>query len=307
MMSSQTRVTDSGPALRRWQAPVLRLAGSGLLVATGAIHLDLYLTGYRTIPTIGWMFLLQVMACFVLAAAVLLGSRLAAAGGALFALATLGGYLLSVWVGLFGFREVRTTAGIAAGVIEVAAFAALAALALTPPAQHGSARHETQAQAGLLIARLRDRSRLVEGAAAAVSVIALVLLAVALAGASGSPATPASASGSGTLLKAADIGGVNVLTNAKGFTLYLFVPDSATSSKCYGSCAAYWPPVLGTPKAGPGVTGSLGTIHRSDGTTQATYDGHPLYTYIADSGPGQDHGNNVNLNGGLWKDVPVSG
>jgi predicted lipoprotein with Yx(FWY)xxD motif len=310
MMSSQTRVTDSRPALRRWQAPVLRLAGSGLLVATGAIHLDLYLTGYRTIPTIGWMFLLQVIACFVLAAAVgLLGSRLAAAAGALFALATLGGYLLSVWVGLFGFREVRTTAGIAAGVIEVAAFAALAAFTVTPPGHGGVARHESaeHTQAGLLLARLRDHTRPVWAGAAAVSVAALVLLAVALAGASGSAGTPASASGSGTVLNAADIGGVKVLTNAKGDTLYLFVPDSPTSSKCYGSCAAYWPPVLGTPKAGPGVTGSLGTIHRSDGTTQATYDGHPLYTYIADSAPGQDHGNNINLNGGLWKDVPVSG
>ena len=55
-----------------------------------------------------------------------------AAGGAGFALATLGGYLLSVWAGLFGFHEVRTTAGLVAGVIDVAAFAVLAALALAP-------------------------------------------------------------------------------------------------------------------------------------------------------------------------------
>jgi predicted lipoprotein with Yx(FWY)xxD motif len=71
--------------------------------------------------------------------------------------------------------------------------------------------------------------------------------------------------------------------------------------------AAYWPPVLGTPSAGPGVTGKLGTITRTDGTTQATYDGHPLYTYVGDSAPGQDGGNNLNLNGGLWHIVPVSG
>jgi len=83
--------------------------------------------------------------------------------------------------------------------------------------------------------------------------------------------------------------------------------DSATASKCYGSCAAYWPPVYGTPKAGPGVTGTLGTIKRTDGTTQATYDGHPLYTYIGDSAPGQARGNALNLNGGLWYDLPVSG
>jgi hypothetical protein len=90
MTSSQTRATDSRATMRSWREPGLRLAGAGLLVATGAIHLDLYVTGYRTIPTIGWMFLLQVIACFVLAAGALVGSRLAAAAGALFALATLG-------------------------------------------------------------------------------------------------------------------------------------------------------------------------------------------------------------------------
>ena len=112
----------------------LRVAGAALLAATGGIHLDLYLTGYRSIPTIGWLFLLQVIAAFGLALAVLVsGSRLAAAAGAGFALSTLAGYLLSVWIGLFGFKEVRTTAGIVAGLIEVAAFAALAVLALTPP------------------------------------------------------------------------------------------------------------------------------------------------------------------------------
>ena len=49
----------------------LRVAGAGLLAAAGAVHLDLYLTGYRSIPTIGWLFLLQVIAGFVLAVAVL--------------------------------------------------------------------------------------------------------------------------------------------------------------------------------------------------------------------------------------------
>ena len=113
--------------------------GAGLLIATGAIHLDLYVTGYRTIPTIGWLFLLQVIAAFALGVAVLvipsrlvIAGRLAAAAGAGFALATLGGYLLSIWIGLFGFKEVRTTAGIVAGVLEVAAFLVLAALVLAP-------------------------------------------------------------------------------------------------------------------------------------------------------------------------------
>ena len=123
-------VRSSGRAVREhaewpasgWPAIIVRVAGSGLLIATAAIHLDLYLTGYRTIPTIGWLFLLQVIAAFGLGLAVLAiprrlvtSSRLAAAAGAGFALATLGGYLLSVWIGLFGFKEVRTGAGIAAG------------------------------------------------------------------------------------------------------------------------------------------------------------------------------------------------
>ncbi len=231
---------------RRLQQLGLRLAGAGLLAATGAIHLDLYLTGYRSIPTLGWLFLLQVIAAFGLAAAVLAsGSRLIAAAGAGFALATLGGYLLSVWIGLFGFKEVRTTAGIVAGVIEVAAFAALA----------------------------------------------------------GGPAL----SPAGGTLKTARIGGVTVLTNASGFTLYWFVPDTATRSACYGTCAGYWPPLTETPSAGPGVTGTLATIKRSDGTTQVTYNGHPLYTYVGDTAPGQAFGNNLNLNGGLWHEVTVSG
>jgi predicted lipoprotein with Yx(FWY)xxD motif len=133
------------------------------------------------------------------------------------------------------------------------------------------------------------------------SVIALVLLAVAVPGAG--RAGPASAGGR---LRTVRIGGVNVLADAKGFTLYWFVPDTATKSNCNGSCAAYWPPVKGPATAGAGVTGKLGTIKRSDGSTQATYNGHPLYTYVGDTAPGQAHGNDLNLNGGLWHEVDVT-
>jgi predicted lipoprotein with Yx(FWY)xxD motif len=274
---------------------ILRVAGAGLLVATGAIHLDLYLTGYRTIPTIGWLFLLQVIAAFGLAVAVLLtGSRLAAAAGAGFALATLAGYLLSIWVGLFGFTEVRTTAGIVAGIIEVAAFAVLAFMTVAPVAGQ-------PAQAGpldRLVAAIPAAGVLIAG----VSVVALVLLGVA-AGTAGSSSTVASSNS----LKAVQVVGVSVLANAKGFTLYWFAPDTATKSVCNGSCAAYWPPVKGPATAGPGIPGKLGTIKRADGSTQATYDGHPLYTYVGDSAPGQARGNNLNLNGGLWHEVTTSG
>jgi predicted lipoprotein with Yx(FWY)xxD motif len=298
-----------GPAGRAGRAVTagLRVTGAGLLIAAAAIHLDLYLTGYRTIPTIGGLFLLQVIVGFLAGAVVLVtGSRLAAAAGAIFALATLGGYLLSVWVGLFGFKEVRTTAGIVAGVIEVAAFAALAALASRPqPAGQPSRPRALPSPAAAWL----DAGT--PGAAAAiggVSVVVLVLLGVSVADAGGPPgAGPPAGPAVGAVLKTASINGTMVLTNGKGFTLYWFAPDTPARSVCNGACAQYWPPVTGRPAAGPGVTGRLGTITRPDGTTQATYDGHPLYTYIADTAPGQAHGDNLNLNGGIWHEVTVPG
>jgi predicted lipoprotein with Yx(FWY)xxD motif len=113
--------------------------------------------------------------------------------------------------------------------------------------------------------------------------------------------------GSSQTLDAKSVGGAEVLTNSQGFTLYTFAPDKTNKSVCYGDCASYWPPVPGNMSAGPGVTGKIGTIKRTDGSTQATYDGRPLYTYVGDKSPGQDGGNNINLNGGLWKVVPVTG
>ena len=130
-MTSMGSIKGTSLPRRSW----FGIAGAALLVAAGAIHLDLYLTGYRSIPTIGPLFLLQVIAAFVLAAAILVtGNWLIAALGAGFAVSTLGGYLLSLWVGLFGFTEVRTTAGIVAGIIDVAAFATLALAAAVPGA-----------------------------------------------------------------------------------------------------------------------------------------------------------------------------
>jgi predicted lipoprotein with Yx(FWY)xxD motif len=304
----------ASPSRRSWRLG-LWVAGAGLLAATGAIHLDLYLTGYRSIPTIGWMFLLQVITAFGLAAAVLAtGSRLLAAAGAGFALATLGGYLLSIWVGLFGFKEIRTAAGIVAGIIEVAAFAALAALAATPAATDqqagqatGGSRLPAWFRGSQLLAGLQAGIPGAGRAVVGLSIAALVVLGISVAQAGG-PA-PAPASGGRAVLKTATIGGVTVLTSAQGFTLYWFAPDTPARSACYGTCAGYWPPVTvtGTPSAGPGVTGTLGTIKRSDGTTQVTYNGHPLYTYVGDTAPGQAFGNNLNLNGGLWHEVTVSG
>jgi predicted lipoprotein with Yx(FWY)xxD motif len=146
---------------------------------------------------------------------------------------------------------------------------------------------------------------------AAMVLVAAALLAAACGssspgsgGASGTSSSPASAD---SALKTTTISGVTVLTSAKGFTLYWFVPDTSTKSNCNGSCAQIWPPVKGPATAGPGVTGKLGTITRSDGSTQATYGGHPLYTYTADTAPGQANGNGINASGGVWHEVTASG
>ena len=228
-------------------------------------------------------------------AALVTRSRLAAAASAALALSTLGAYLLAVWIGLFGFKEIRTRAGIAAGLIEVAAFATLALAVVTAdPARHSDAPRRARAQSAM---------SLVVGAVSAVSVAALALLGVAVVSADGSPLAVADV---GATLKTARIGSVDVLTNADGLTLYWFAPDTSTGSKCFGSCATYWPPVSGSPAAGPGVTGKLGTIKRPGGGLQATYNGHPLYTYIGDSAPGQANGNDLDLNGGFWYDIRVS-
>jgi hypothetical protein len=127
-----------------------------------------------------------------------------------------------VWIGLFGFKEVRTRAGIAAGLIEVAAFATLALAA----AAAGPARQDDGwvSSAARRVARVHSAVSMVIGGVGAVSVLALALLGVAVAHASG-----------------------------------------------------------------------------------PTYDGHPLYTYIGDDGPGLANGNNLDLNGGLWYEVRVSG
>src|SRR6185437_5133925 len=94
-----------------------------------------------------------------------------------------------------------------------------------------------------------------------------------------------------------------ILVDGKGMTVYLFVADKSTSSTCYTSCAQFWPPVLtsGAPTAGDGAQASLlGTTARTDGTTEVTYAGHPLYYFLKDKNPGDTTGQGVNGFGGLW-------
>ena len=118
-------------------------------------------------------------------------------------------------------------------------------------------------------------------------------------GSSASGAAAATAEG----LKTATIGGVTVLTNGKGFTLYSFAPDTATKSACSGACATAWPPQT----APATVTSPYTSIKRADGTTQLVFNGHPLYTYVGDTSPGTASGNGVSAFGGLWHEVPASG
>src|SRR5215475_6285689 len=125
--------------------------------------------------------------------------------------------------------------------------------------------------------------------------------------AAGGNSSSAPAAAGGNTVSQKTIGSQQVLVDSKGMTLYWFAIDTSSASKCTGSCLTYWPPVKGPVTAGSGVTGTLGTITGTDGATQATYLGHPLYTYIGDKSPGQATGNGKNLSGGLWYEMTVSG
>ena len=146
----------------------------------------------------------------------------------------------------------------------------------------------------------------------AAAVAATALVACSSAGASPTPSSSgggnssSSAAAGASTLKTTTIAGATVLTNSKGFTLYSFAPDTSTTSKCNGTCAQNWPPVTG-PVTASGVSGTFGTITRSDGSTQATFDGHPLYTFVGDTAPGQNKGNGLNALGGLWHEITTSG
>jgi predicted lipoprotein with Yx(FWY)xxD motif len=162
------------------------------------------------------------------------------------------------------------------------------------------------------LTRLEARKRLrILLALLAVAAAAAVLAACSSSGTSStsggsSTSTSSPAAATAGSLKTTTIGGAAVLTDARGFTLYSFAPDTPTKSNCNGTCAQNWPPVKG-PATASGVTGTFGTIKRSDGSTQATFDGHPLYAFVGDTAPGQAKGNGLNAAGGLWHEVTTSG
>jgi predicted lipoprotein with Yx(FWY)xxD motif len=155
--------------------------------------------------------------------------------------------------------------------------------------------------------RIGRRSWLRRGALAAVA-LPLVALMLAACGNPGGSTTPAPSTGNGTTSSSTATVQVcsttlgNVLCDSNHMTLYTYTADSTDKSACtQQSCTALWPylTVSGTPTAGPGVTGKLGTI-TTNGKTQVTYNGKPLYTYVSDKKPGDVTGQNVTDSGGTW-------
>jgi predicted lipoprotein with Yx(FWY)xxD motif len=140
---------------------------------------------------------------------------------------------------------------------------------------------------------------------------ALVLAALAVAGcgssggsnASGSATPPTTANGQSATVGVANETLGKILVNTQGRTLYLFQRDSGTKSTCTGACATFWPPLRasGKPAVGSGASGSLlATSTRPDGSTQITYNGHPLYLYSGDQKPGDTKGEGLTAFGGSW-------
>ena len=141
-------------------------------------------------------------------------------------------------------------------------------------------------------------------------------------GGTGSTATEESTTSEGSAATKPPGGGLTVVTvntvpklgkvvvNSKGLTLYDFHKDKGTTSSCYGGCAAVWPPLTteGKPMGQMGVpTSKLGITKRKDGTTQVTFAGHPLYTYVEDSKPGEANGNDFSSFGGEWYALQPNG
>jgi predicted lipoprotein with Yx(FWY)xxD motif len=127
----------------------------------------------------------------------------------------------------------------------------------------------------------------------------------------GTPATTGAPSPGPVVAKAVSTAKFDrpILVSSTGMTLYKFSADSSTSSACTAGCTTVWPPVTvasGTnPTGGLGTSGTFGTISRSDGTLQVTYDGHPLYTFSGDTTPGDTNGQNITSDGGTWTVVTV--
>jgi predicted lipoprotein with Yx(FWY)xxD motif len=164
------------------------------------------------------------------------------------------------------------------------------------------------------------RTKLIAGVGGALS--AAVVVAACSSGASSSAAAPAASpaggssssagasSSGGTVITTAKSSGGTVLASSSGRAVYLWAKDTGDMSNCNGACAGAWPPVTTTGTAtasGGAVASDIGTITRSDGTKQVTYDGHPLYYFSGDSGPGTASGQGSDAFGAKWWLVAPTG
>ena len=127
-----------------------------------------------------------------------------------------------------------------------------------------------------------------------------------------STSTAAPTTSAGTKVTVASVDGLGpVLVNSQGKVLYIFAPDNAKKMTCVGACAAVWPPLkLSGSKpvpSGPVEASKLGSAPNPSGGRVVTYAGWPLYTYVADTGPGTANGQAKNLNGGLWYVIDPTG
>jgi predicted lipoprotein with Yx(FWY)xxD motif len=169
-------------------------------------------------------------------------------------------------------------------------------------------------------APVSKRTKLVAGVGGALG--AAVVVAACSSGASSSAAAPAASpaggssssagasSSGGTVITTAKSSGGTVLASSSGRAVYLWAKDTGDMSNCNGACAGAWPPVTttGTATASGGAQASdIGTITRSDGTKQVTYDGHPLYYFSGDSGPGTASGQGSDAFGAKWWLVAPTG
>jgi predicted lipoprotein with Yx(FWY)xxD motif len=132
----------------------------------------------------------------------------------------------------------------------------------------------------------------------------------AAAPAGGTATSAAAAAGSGLVITTKSGSAGAFLTDGSGRAVYLWMKDGKDSSACSGACAGAWPPVTttGAVSASGGVNkADLSAITRSGGAKQVVYDGHPLYYFSGDSGPGQVNGQGSDGFGAKWWLVDPAG
>jgi predicted lipoprotein with Yx(FWY)xxD motif len=277
-----------------------RYLGAAALLAVGVDHIQQYYAAYyRSVPTIGPLFLANFVAALVVSLGLVLPVRriagrrtdqvrlILAAAGIAIAAGSIAALLISENAGLFGFMERGYRGAIVLALsLEGAAVLLLAAFIFLV------------AGGGRL-----GRRRLVGGVIGASSLLMLVL--AGCGGASGaSGGTASSAAGRGTALQVVSNPRLGkIIVDSRGRTLYDFRIDKGTMSVCYGGCASLWPPLTttGAPVAGRGVKAALiGTTKRKDGSTEVTYAGHPLYYFAPDRTRGQISGQALDQFGAPW-------